>query len=181
MATRCKQYLRKRSSQLSIEFSPELHERHGSNSCSMGWVKHTHTYAPASPWIPELDSLFHVLVKVLVITLQLVSSHPAQDTHSSSVVQSTHLPLLQTCSGQWAHTYNLSQTLIQASLKHASCFTRTVRYLHKGFSHSDCGLVPLSAKRWLESEWEQRRRGGERRGEEGGRRGGAFRKWCFCW
>lgn len=52
------------------------------------------------------------------------------------------------------HAYSLllSQADTRASLKHASCFARTVRYLHRGLSHSDCGLVPQSSKRWLESE-----------------------------
>lgn len=65
-------------------------------------------------------------------------------------------------------TLLLSQAQTQAGLKHASCFTRTIRYLHRGLSHSDCGLVPLSSKRWLESEWESR--GGEGRREVGRRR-----------
>lgn len=46
----------------------------------------------------------------------------------------------------------LAQRETRASLKHASCFTRTVRYLHRGLTHNDCGLVPQCSKRWLESE-----------------------------
>lgn len=38
------QYLGKWSSQLWIQFSPDLHERHGSKLCSMGGVKYTHTH-----------------------------------------------------------------------------------------------------------------------------------------
>lgn len=69
------------------------------------------------------------------------------------------------------HSVTLTNRETQASLKHASCLARTVRYLHRGLSHSDCGLVPQSSKKVVgERVREQQRRGGERWGGEGGRR-----------
>lgn len=86
-------------------------------------------------------------------------------THTSASTAGT----LWAMSSHIKNSVTLTET--QASLKHASCFARIVRYLHRGLSHSDCGLVPQSSKRWLESEWESRGgegRGGEKR-EGGGR------------
>lgn len=51
-----------------------------------------------------------------------------------------------------SHIQALLLLLTRASLQHASGLARAVRYLHRGLSHSDCGLVPQSSKRWLESE-----------------------------
>lgn len=81
------------------------------------------------------------------------SAHTSASTSGTLWAMSSHI-----------QTLLLSQTDTQASLEHASCFTRAVRYLHRGLSHSGCGPVPQSSKRWLESEWESR--GGEGRGGE---------------
>lgn len=58
-------------------------------------------------------------------------------THTSA----SNASMLQALSSNM-QTPLLSPTDGQASLQHVSGFVRIVRYLHRGLSHSDCGLVP---------------------------------------
>lgn len=149
----------------------------GPNAAVCGGVKYTHIHScfTLNPWMRQplpcvAQSVgIHLRAGALPpnsgLSLALSqflsgSTHTSASTAGTLGAMSTHI-----------QTLVLSQTETQASLKHASCFARTVRYLHRGLSHSDCGLVPQSSKRWLESEWESRGgegRGGEKR-EGGGR------------
>ncbi len=130
---------------------------------------HTHIDScfTLNPWMRQpLPCVgIHLTAGALLLSSLALSQCPSGTTHTSAPTAGT---LWATSSH--IQTLLLSQTEAQASLKDASCFTRTVRYLHRWLSHSDCGLVPQSSKKvvgeWV-SEWvREQRRGGEGRGGE---------------
>lgn len=149
-----------------------MHERHGSNLCSTWRFTLTRTWAPASPGIPESNSLSHQEAGMPVISLQLVASTQQWTvtassqflsvwarTSASDTGKSTQRPDTQASSASTQQT--------QADLKHASCFSRAVWYLHGGLTHSDFGSSELTAA-WRACESE----GGQGRGGRGGREEG---------
>lgn len=169
-------YLRKRSSQLWVQFSPDLHERHGSKRCSMGRLN-AQTHTAASPWIPEFDGFFHVLLRVVVFTSLLVNFQTGCSlARLQSLSGSTHTSASTSCTLRATNPHIrpmlLRPTETQPRLKWASCYASTVRYLHRSLRHNDCELAPRCSKRWLESA-----RAAEGRGEVGRKgRGRSFQE-----